>query len=76
MQVPSLEEALRLRSEGSELKEVEPGTFLPMEGDEKGILHHHFTKDELAPLLSRYSLLELTLSHEHYCVKARKNRNP
>ncbi len=70
LQVPTYEEALRLKEEGSKLAEVEPGTFLPLEGDEKGILHHHFTRGELLFLLVNYSLVDLVIRDEHYCAKA------
>ena len=72
LQAPSYEKALRLRKEGSRSEEIEPGTFLPLEGEEKGILHHHFTTEELLSLLSRFEVVSMQLREEHYCVTARK----
>jgi SAM-dependent methyltransferase len=73
LQVPMLEKVSRLSLEGVRSKEVESGTFLPLDGDEKGILHHYFGREELIRLLSDYRIVGLETREEHYCVTARKN---
>ncbi len=72
LQAPTYEKAIRLRDEGSKSPEFEPGTFLPTKGEEKGILHHHFTMEELLKLLSNFQINDLKVKEEHYCVTARK----
>ncbi len=72
LQAPSYEKALRLKNEGSKSEEIEPGTFLPLTGEEKGILHHYFTTEELLSLLDRFQVVSMQLREEHYCVTARR----
>lgn len=40
-------------------REIEPGTFLPLEGDEKGLPHHIFSLDELREEFSSFEVLEI-----------------
>ncbi len=60
LQVPAQEKALRLTQEGLKSKKVETGSYLPLEGDEKVILHHKFERLELLSLLKDYTVVELT----------------
>lgn len=39
--------------------EIEPGTFLPLDGDEAGLPHHIFTLDELAEAFGRFRILDI-----------------
>ena len=60
----------RIKSE-----EPEPRTYLHLEGEEKGIPHHEFTKRELLTLLKNFKIEELHSKTEHYrgyCLIARK----
>lgn len=74
LNVPSMEEVLREMKEGEKMEEIEPGTYLPLEGDEKGILHHHFVKEELVSVLSEsgYNPIDAKMKKEKLCVIARK----
>lgn len=40
-------------------REIEPGTFLPLEGDEKGLPHHIFDLEEVRREFSRFEILDL-----------------
>ena len=40
-------------------KEIEPGTYIPLEGDEKGLPHHIFTKIELRAEFSNFEIMDL-----------------
>jgi SAM-dependent methyltransferase len=71
---PTYEKAVRLKGDGVRSEEVEPGTFLPSEGEEKGILHHHFTREELHELLKGFDVRSLRVEEEHYHVLAQKKR--
>lgn len=72
-EVPTYEKALRLKLEGAESEEVEPGTFVPSEGDEAGIPHHHFKKDELLRMFPIYTKVSLEEKYEHLCLTATRN---
>jgi SAM-dependent methyltransferase len=39
--------------------EIEPGTFIPQDGDEKGLPHHIFSPDELREEFSNHEILEI-----------------
>jgi SAM-dependent methyltransferase len=53
--------------------EPEPGTFLPSSGDEAGIPHHFFRREELVSLFPGFVPLELEVKYDyHYCFTARK----
>jgi SAM-dependent methyltransferase len=52
--------------------EPEPGTFIPLEGEEIGVPHHHFTLDEMLKTFAKFDPLTLTDAGEHYCFTATK----
>jgi len=70
VQSPTYEKAIRQRTNGSVSEEVERGTFLPMDGEEKGVLHHHFTREELNELFK--NITDLHEREDHYCLTAVK----
>lgn len=54
-------------------KEVEPGTFVPLDGIEKGLPHHYFPKDEIPGLFSECSILDLHVDNtNHYSLITQK----
>ena len=68
-------ETLSDKREDQRFREVEPRTFVPLEGEEKGIPHHEFIKKELAKLFGNYRFINIHHSTEHYpgwCLIARK----
>ena len=53
--------------------EIEPGTWVPTGGIEKGLPHHLFTEDELQELFQHFSILELQVfSLSHFSVLVKK----
>ncbi len=55
-------------------KEIESGTFIPLDGCEKGLPHHYFTKEEIKLILTKFSVIDLHVDPvNHYSVLARKN---
>jgi SAM-dependent methyltransferase len=70
---PTYEKAMRQKADGVRSEEIEKGTFLPLEGEEKGILHHHFTEQELRELFK--NIVDLRIREEHYCLTAVKKSN-
>jgi cyclopropane fatty-acyl-phospholipid synthase-like methyltransferase len=58
---------------GSKFKEIEPQTFIPLNGREKGLPHHYFTKEELTNLFPRFSLIDLHVDQfNHFSLTAKK----
>jgi len=54
-------------------EEIEPGTFLPLDGLEKGLLHHYFKMNEIPPLFCGYSIIDLHIDQtNHFSLIARK----
>ncbi len=53
--------------------EVEPGTYAPPEGPEKGLPHSFYTKKEMRKLFSRYKNYKLLQDvHNHWYITAQK----
>lgn len=53
--------------------ETEPGTYLPLEGREHGLLHHQFTLDELRELFAAFDVLDVRRDATHHlCLSAVK----
>lgn len=53
--------------------EPELGTVVPSTGDEAGIPHHHFTREELVDLFPGFKVVNLVQRNEHYSLTARKD---
>ncbi|MBI5117962.1 class I SAM-dependent methyltransferase [Candidatus Poribacteria bacterium] len=54
-------------------QEIEPGTFVPQDGLEKGLPHHYFTPDELREVFKDFETTDIHLdSGEHYCMSSFK----
>jgi SAM-dependent methyltransferase len=67
LEVPTYEEAVKQKQDGIKFEEPEPGTFLPLNGEERGIPHHHFTRDEMLTVFAVFNLLTLQEENWHYC---------
>jgi len=73
LQVPTEQKGRRLVEEDKQKCErLEERTFLPLEGEERGVAHHYFTSEELISLFKNYEPLDLHASSEHYCLTALK----
>jgi SAM-dependent methyltransferase len=48
-----------VRKDSQELIEIEPNTFVPVTGSEKGLPHHIFTPDEFRNIFPRFQVLDL-----------------
>ncbi len=54
-------------------KEIEPGTFIPLDGREKGLPHHYFSRDEIPVLFSGFSIIDLHIDQtNHFSLTAEK----
>jgi SAM-dependent methyltransferase len=67
-EVPTYDKGDRMKTEWSDSEEPEPGTFVPQHGDERGIPHHHFDRQELLELFPGFRELQLEERHEHFCL--------
>ncbi|MBU7001943.1 MAG: class I SAM-dependent methyltransferase [Theionarchaea archaeon] len=55
-------------------KEIEPGTFIPADGCERGLIHHYFKKEELLSVFEGFSVIDLHIDREtHFSLTAKKN---
>ena len=71
LQVPTELKGRRILEE-RRCETLEERTFLPLAGDEAGIVHHYFTSEELTSIFEGYKQLDLHTSSEHYCFTAIK----
>jgi len=63
----------RKNLEDKETVEIEPGTFVPLAGMEKGLPHHLFSPDELRELFAEYEVTDIHVSStNHHCLSAFK----
>jgi len=56
--------------------EIEPDTFVPLEGIEKGLPHHMFTDEALREAFNEYIILETHIYSKgnHICITAKKSQ--
>lgn len=58
---------------GTLYKQIEPNTFIPMDGNEKGIPHHIFNEEEIRRLFKKFKLLDMRMGKwGHYAVLMQK----
>lgn len=63
----------KLRNQGETFEQLEPNTFVPLDGPEKGLPHHYFTPEELQKVFEGYDVADIHLdAWEHYCLSAFK----
>ena len=61
------------RTQGKEFAQIEPDTFIPLDGPEKGLPHHYFTTGELKRFFQNFLITDLHLdSNDHYCLSGFK----
>ena len=62
-----------VRNQAKNWKQIEPNTFIPLDGREKGLIHHFFTAEELQELFSGFTINDTHLDQTgHYCLTATK----
>jgi len=63
----------KLKNQGKEFEEIEPNTFIPKDGREKGLPHHYFTPEELHGFFENFHITDIHLDRiNHYCLSAFK----
>lgn len=62
-----------LRNQGLQFKRIEPGTYVPLDGPEKGLPHHYFTPRTLRAMFSHFDIQSLRVDrNKHYCLTGYK----
>jgi len=55
------------------IKEIEPYTYVPQEGSERGLPHHYFDEERLRQTFSAFTILNLFTDETHHlCILARR----
>lgn len=70
-QVPTYEKLEKLR-ENEEFKMLEPGTSVPLQGSEEGVVHHNFKREEVKEVFGDFKIERLYKEGDHYRLLARK----
>lgn len=62
-----------LRNQASTFKQIEPNTYVPLDGPEKGLAHHYFTEEELRTVFKSFDINQIHIDNiKHFCVSASK----
>jgi SAM-dependent methyltransferase len=62
-----------LRNQGTQYRQIEPNTLVPLDGMEKGLPHHYFTEEELREVFGSFNVRDIHLdARKHYCLSALK----
>jgi tellurite methyltransferase len=71
--VPQLENDRPYFTWAKTFEQVEPNTFIPLDGPERGLLHHYFTPEELGEVFGGFDITDIHLDTiSHYCLSAFK----
>lgn len=61
------------KNQATSYTQLEPNTFIPLDGPEKGLPHHYFTPEELREVFKDFNITDIHLdTWEHYCMSAFK----
>ncbi len=60
-------------NQAEKFEPIEDGTYLPLDGRERGLPHHFFTKEEILRLFSGFEIEEIFVDQvEHYAFRGMK----
>jgi SAM-dependent methyltransferase len=63
----------RLRNQAQAFEEIEPRTFVPLDGPEQGLPHHIFTLEELREVFAAFVIEDIHVDAiDHHCLTAIK----
>lgn len=63
----------KLMNQGERFEQLEPNTFIPLDGPERGLPHHYFTPAELRDVFGAFEVVDIHLdAFHHYCLWANK----
>ena len=63
----------KLKNQAGSFEQIEPNTFVPLDGREKGLPHHYFTPETLSDEFGNYQVESIRIDSEmHYCFTGLK----
>jgi len=63
----------KLKNQGRRFKQIEENTFIPLDGKEKGLLHHYFTPVELKKFFKNFEITDIHIDDvNHYSLSGFK----
>lgn len=63
----------QIRNQATEFEEIEPNTYIPLNGSEKGLAHHYFTPEELTEVFAGVEVTTIRVdSVRHYSLEGWK----
>ncbi|MGE5837451.1 MAG: class I SAM-dependent methyltransferase [Acidobacteriota bacterium] len=64
-----------VQNQAARFDEIEPGTFIPLDGPEQGLPHHFFTVAELRALFGAFDVDDVHVDgHRHFCLSGFKHQ--
>ena len=58
-----------LKDQAENFEQIEPNTFVPLDGIEKGLPHHYFSEEELRACFSGFDVLDIHVDTvKHFCL--------
>lgn len=62
-------------NQATNFKMVEEGTYIPLDGREKGLLHHFFSREEIVKVFSNFNIKKLYIDDvDHYAFLGTKKK--
>lgn len=59
----------KLMNQAENYRQVEPNTFVPLDGPERGLLHHYFTLGEMHEVFVEFDIRDIHLDDvNHHCM--------
>jgi SAM-dependent methyltransferase len=63
----------KLKNQGERFEQVEPDTFIPLDGPERGLPHHYFNPEQLREVFDGFDIADIHIDTvNHYCLSAFK----
>jgi ubiquinone/menaquinone biosynthesis C-methylase UbiE len=64
------------KNQAKTFEEIEPHTFIPLDGPEKGLPHYYFTPETLRLVFENFEILDIHVDQvAHYCLAGIKVRS-
>ena len=65
-----------VKNQGETYEEIEPDTFVPLNGREKGLPHHYFTEETLRAMFQDFEITDIHIDRvDHFAMSGIKREN-